>query len=123
MTVRRQDSSARRLHPAVLVAFGFALAGLLGLLLLAPVALMHRDAGNLERAYGNAVIGMVTRVQGGGLGPNPVGSDTRTLAAGRNGFTGSCSQCHGAQGDGRGAFGPTTFPPATDLTSAEARNL
>src|SRR3954462_5188704 len=92
MAVRREDPSSRRLHPALLVAFGFALAGLVGLLLLAPVALMHRDAGNLERAYGNAVIGMVTRLQGSGLGPNPVGSDARALEAGRNEFTGSCSQ-------------------------------
>ncbi len=123
MAIRGRVPTSRWLHPVLLVVLGFLLAGLVGLLLLAPVALTHRDAGNLERAYGNAVIGLVTRVQGAGLGPNPVGSDDRTLEAGRNQFTGSCSQCHGAQGDGRGAFGATTFPPATDLTSADVRNL
>lgn len=92
MAVRRGDPSAGRLHPLLFLALGFALASLLGLLLLAPLALMHRDASNLEREYGNGAISMVTRVQGAGLGPNPVGSDARTLEAGRNAFTGSCSQ-------------------------------
>ena len=30
---------------------------------------------------------------------------------------GSCAECHGSTGDGKGVFGAATYPPATDLTS------
>src|SRR4051812_12210941 len=112
-----------RRHLTLGMAFGFALAGLVGLLVLAPIALTHRGAGPLERSYGNVVGALVTRIQAAGLGPNPVASTSRTLEGGRQADTGSCSQCHGALGDGSGAFGPTSFPPATDLTSATTRDL
>ncbi len=105
------------------MAFGFVVAGLLGLLVMAPIALTHHDASQLETSYGNAVVGLVARIQGAGLGPNPVATTPRTLEAGRQAYTGSCSQCHGALGDGRGAFGMTSYPPATDFTSNAARNL
>ena len=104
-------------------AFGFAVAGVLGLLVVAPIALTHHDSGELEKSYGSAAVGLVARLQGAGLGPNPVVTTARTLEAGRQAYTGSCSQCHGALGDGKGAFGVTTFPPATDLTSGAARDL
>jgi hypothetical protein len=50
-----------RWHVSMGMAFGFVLAGLLGGLVLAPIALMHHDAGALEAAYGAAVVGLVAR--------------------------------------------------------------
>ncbi len=44
-------------------------------------------------------------------------SNPRAIAAGREAYTGSCAECHGATGDGKGAFGQSTYPAATDLTS------
>jgi mono/diheme cytochrome c family protein len=102
---------------------GLVIAGLIGVALVAPIALMHHDAGSLETAYGSAVVGLVSRYGGTNADTNPVASSARTLEQGRESYTGSCSQCHGGQGDGRGVFGQTSFPPATDLTSASTRNL
>jgi mono/diheme cytochrome c family protein len=102
---------------------GLVIAGLLGVALLAPIALMHHDADSLETAYGSAVVGLVARYGGTNAGSNPVASDDRTLEQAREAYTGSCSQCHGGLGDGRGAYGQTTFPPATDLTSTSTRSL
>jgi mono/diheme cytochrome c family protein len=114
---------SRRWHLSMGMAFGFALAGLLGLLVLAPIALMHHDAGALETTYGAAVVGLVARMQGAGLGPNPVATTSRSLEAGRQSYAGSCSACHGALGEGKGTFGMTSFPPATDLAGGSTRNL
>src|SRR5947209_20615937 len=122
-TARQPGHRGPRWHLALGIAFGFAIAGLLGLLALAPIALTHHDAGPLETAYGNAVVGLVARILGAGLGPNPVATTTRTLDAGRQAYTGSCSPCHGAVGGGRGAFGVTSFPPAGDLTNDFTRAL
>src|SRR5207248_58448 len=76
--VRMADSTARqprhrgpRWYLAVGMALGFALAGLLGLLVLGPITLTHHDAAPLETAYGNTVVGLVARILGAGLGPNP----------------------------------------------------
>ena len=52
---------------------------------------------------------------------NPAANDSRALGAGRAAYTGSCAVCHGAKGDGRGAFGRTTYPDATDFTSDAAK--
>jgi mono/diheme cytochrome c family protein len=120
---RRPWHRGPRWHLTLGMAFGIAVAGLLGLLVLVPIALMHHDAGQLERSYAAAVVALVSRIQGAGLGPNPVSPTSHTLEAGRQAYTGSCSQCHGALGDGTGAFGLTSFPPATDLTDSTARDL
>lgn len=69
------------------------------------------------------MVGLVARILGAGLGPNPVATTPRTLDAGRQAYTGSCSPCHGAAGQGRGPFGVTSFPPAGDLTNDFARAL
>ncbi len=86
-----------------------------------PFALTHRTDLPLERVYGDAAVSLVSRVLGGDA-PNPVANDSRALSAGRAAYTGSCAVCHGAQGDGRGAFGPTTYPDATDFTTAAAKS-
>jgi mono/diheme cytochrome c family protein len=120
---RRPRQRSPRWYLTLGMAFGFAVAGLLGLLVLAPIALTHHDAGELERSYGSAVVALVSRIQGAGLGPNPVAPTSRTLDAGRQSYTGSCAPCHGAIGHGRGAFGVTSFPPAGDLTNDFTRGL
>ncbi|MFI5269025.1 MAG: cytochrome c [Chloroflexota bacterium] len=92
-------------------------------IVLAPVALTHRAAGSLETSYGNTVVSTVTKLRAAGIGANPVAGDSQAIQAGREAYTGSCAQCHGAAGDGKGVFGQTTFPPATDFTSQTARDL
>ena len=102
----------------------FVLAGVLGaivtgvaiLLVALPFALVHRQDLPLERTYGDAAVSLVSRFLGGDAS-NPRGNDPRALSAGRAAYTGSCAVCHGAKGDGRGVFGPTTYPDATDLTA------
>jgi mono/diheme cytochrome c family protein len=36
---------------------------------------------------------------------------------------GSCAECHGANGDGKGVFGAATYPPATDLTNGDPKEM
>jgi mono/diheme cytochrome c family protein len=91
---------------------------LLGLLAVvgAPIALTHRQDLPLEQRFGHGVIAIAARL-GAGNTSNPVANNPRAVANGRDAYTGSCAECHGARGDGKGAFGQSTYPPATDLTS------
>lgn len=86
-----------------------------------PFALTHRTDLPLEHVYGDAAVSVVSRILGGDA-PNPVANDQRALTTGRAAYTGSCAVCHGAKGDGRGAFGLTTYPHATDLMSENAKS-
>lgn len=99
---------------------GAAIAAVVGALLLAPLLLIHRGDLPLERAYGNALVTLVARMQAGDA-KNPYARDDRAITAGRYAYTGSCASCHGAAGDGKGIFGQDTYPPATDLTSEDAK--
>ncbi len=103
------------------VAFGAVAALVLVFVVALPFALTHRTDLPLEHVYGDAAVSVVSRILGGDT-PNPVANDQRALSTGRAAYTGSCAVCHGAKGDGRGAFGLTTYPPATDLTSENARS-
>jgi len=94
---------------------------LLVLVVALPFALTHRQDLPLERVYGDAAVSLVSRILGGDA-PNPVANDQRALAGGRAAYTGSCAVCHGAKGDGRGVFGRTTYPDATDLTSVKNKS-
>jgi mono/diheme cytochrome c family protein len=102
-------------------AFGAVAALILVLVVALPFALTHRTDLPLERVYGDAAVSVVSRVLGGDAA-NPVANDPRAQSAGRAAYTGSCAVCHGAKGDGRGAFGLTTYPDATDFTSAAAKS-
>ena len=86
-----------------------------------PFALTHRQDLPLERIYGDAAVSVVSQVLGGNA-TNPVANDRRALDTGRIAYTGSCAVCHGAKGDGRGVFGPTTYPDATDFTTEAAKS-
>jgi mono/diheme cytochrome c family protein len=87
------------------------------------VALAHHEAGSLETAYGNSVVSTLARFNAGGVGANPTTATAQTLEQARGSYTGSCSQCHGTSGNTQGAFGQTSFAPATDLSSQSTRNL
>jgi mono/diheme cytochrome c family protein len=102
-------------------AFGGIAALLLVLVVALPFALTHRQDLPLERVYGDAAVSAVSRVLGGDAA-NPLANDSRALATGRTEYTGSCAVCHGANGDGRGVFGPTTYPDATDFTTEAAKS-
>jgi mono/diheme cytochrome c family protein len=64
---------------------------------------------------------LVSRVLGGDAA-NPLANDQRALTTGRAAYTGSCAVCHGAKGDGRGVFGRSTYPDATDLTGVKNKS-
>jgi mono/diheme cytochrome c family protein len=105
----------------VVAALGAVLALVLVFVVALPFALTHRQDLPLERVYGEAAVSVVSRVLGGDA-PNPLANDPRALATGRIEYTGSCAVCHGAKGDGRGAFGRTTYPDATDFTTEAAKS-
>lgn len=85
-----------------------------------PFALAHRRDLPLERLYGDLAVELAVRTQAGNA-QNPVAQDRRALASGREAYTGSCAVCHGATGDGRGAFGEGLYPPASDLRTHDTQ--
>lgn len=103
---------------AVIGAVG-ALA--LALWLAPPLALLHRSGLPFEALYGNAAVSFATYLGGAGNQVNPLAGDFNGILAGRKAYSGSCAICHGDKGDGRGAWGQSTYPPATDLTSQTTR--
>ena len=121
----KEIAGRRRSLAFVIAGFTTGLGlGLVGIVLvLPPLALSHHQAGAIETSIGNAVVKLVIRVQAADLGPNPINPNAQTLQAARGAYTGSCSQCHGAAGDGRGVFGQIAFPPATDLTGPSAAEM
>jgi len=110
-----------RRRSLVVAAFGAVAALVLVLVVALPFALTHRHDLPLEQVYGDAAVSVVSRVLGGDA-PNPLANDPRALATGRIAYTGSCAVCHGANGDGRGVFGPTTYPHATDFMNEPAKS-
>ena len=109
-------------HRSLLTAaLGAVLALLVVFVVALPFALTHRQDLPLERVYGDAAVSVVSQVLGGNA-TNPVANDRRALDTGRIAYTGSCAVCHGAKGDGRGVFGPTTYPDATDFTTEAAKS-
>ena len=104
------------------IVIGIIVAAIIAGVALAPLLLVHRTDLPLERAYGNAVVSLVSRVMAGNA-TNPLGTSARAASDGRTAYIGSCAACHGATGDGKGAFGQTTYPQATDLLSAETKEM
>jgi mono/diheme cytochrome c family protein len=113
----------RRHHIGLGVVVGLVVAFLVGIVVVAPVALSHHDAPSLERAYGNMVVSNLALMNAAGIGPNPTSADAKSVLQGRTSYTGSCSQCHGPSGHTQGVFGRTSFPPASDLAGPNSRNL
>ncbi|MDQ6672545.1 MAG: c-type cytochrome [Chloroflexota bacterium] len=110
----------RRLGPALIgLILGVLGSILLGVVLMGPLVVAKRNDLLLERAYGNFAVSVAARFAAGNL-QNPVAQNPRAVAAGRDAYTGSCSVCHGGSGDGRGVFGTSSYPNASDLTSHDA---
>lgn len=110
----RRGVAIAALSGALVALMGVALVGL-------PLALTHRQELPLERRFAAVVLSAVVGVAAGDA-RNPVTGDPPALAAGRAAYTGSCALCHGAKGDGRGRFGPATYPPAADLLAEGTRS-
>lgn len=121
MSVDPGPASPRRGRPGLLTGIVVGVVGvvLLGGLVVGPWVLAKRGDLPLERIYGDFAVSMASRI-GGGDRQNPATSDRRALIAGREAYTGSCGVCHGATGDGRGLFGTSSYPNATDLRSHDA---
>jgi mono/diheme cytochrome c family protein len=102
---------------------GVVAAGLLALIVGAPLTLAHRNNLPLERWYGDVAVDLAARSGAASVPAAPASlvNDRRAVQAGMYAFTGSCAVCHNANGDGKGAFGQGTYPPATDLTSHDAK--
>src|SRR5579859_3925159 len=70
----------RRTHGFGLgVLIGLIIAAVIGLLLVAPVALAHHSAGSLETAYGNVIVSTLARFNAAGVRSNPTTPSTQTL--------------------------------------------
>jgi mono/diheme cytochrome c family protein len=95
---------------------GGILAGLFVVFIIMPFGLGHRNVLPLEQLYANFAVKIAVMTQAGSA-QNPLGQNPRSAESGRVAFTGSCSVCHGANGDGKGVFGQAIYPPATDLRS------
>jgi mono/diheme cytochrome c family protein len=116
MTTVHDDPARRRRWPLFVlgVILGGGAALLLVLLVGMPLAVGHRNNLPLEKIYGDAAVGLASRAQAGNA-TDPLAGTSRAITPGREAYTGSCAICHGATGDGKGAFGQALFPPATDL--------
>ena len=106
---------------------GLLLAGVIAVVALGPLVLAHQDTGALSSFYSTTAVQLAAQRGAGqslpGATPRNLvpGREGRLPDAGRNAYTGSCAQCHGPMGDGKGALRPATVPSATDLTSADVR--
>jgi mono/diheme cytochrome c family protein len=105
---------------SLVVVLGAIVVLVVAVVVALPLALTHRQDLPLERIYGDAAVSAVSRILGGDA-TNPLANDRRALETGRIEYTGSCAVCHGAKGDGRGVFGRTTYPDATDFTTEAAK--
>ena len=103
---------------------GFLAGVILTLILLVavgmPLAVGHLQDLPLERLYGDLAVSLAVKTQAGSA-TNPQAQNARALETGRLAYTGSCAVCHGAAGDGKGTFGTTLYPPATNLQQRDTQ--
>jgi mono/diheme cytochrome c family protein len=119
-SVSTSSPPASRRPIVIAVVVSVVVTLLVVLIVGAPLVLMHRQDLPLETTYGSAVVSLAARMQAGNAS-NPLASNQRAVLAGRDAYTGSCASCHGADGKGNGVYGQATYPPATDLTTENAR--
>jgi len=111
---RSEQPRARRGRTLLGVLIGSILTLILVVIVGMPLAIGHRQDLPLERLYGDLAVSLAVKAQAGSA-TNPVAQNGRALETGRLAYTGSCAVCHGAAGDGKGTFGTTLYPPATNL--------
>jgi mono/diheme cytochrome c family protein len=103
------------------VVAGIVLVALVGLLVIGPAALVHRQTAALEGFYSDTMLNVVSARLASGA---PVGGDGTgggDAAAGQALYATTCAQCHGANGDAKGIYGFNNHPAATDLMMARTR--
>ncbi len=129
MAKRIKVLTARRqwIHAWLGRALWLLAGGLLTLLLFAisiwlwaPALLTHRTPWPFERQLGRIMIDRAAARGTAQLTP-PTLSHSKTRDAGRIVYLGACSQCHGADADGKGWLGPLSYPPASALNDADTQ--
>ena len=113
----------RRAMPASLLlgfVLGLLCAGSAALLGLGPF-LRHRNDLPLERVLAEVTKELAVPRDASTRAPTVRLDDPQVLARGRTAYTASCAACHGAAGEGRGAFGPGLYPDATDLRAHDTQ--
>lgn len=120
------------------VLLGLLVAAVLAVFVVAPIALAGGASGLFSGFYGNLMVGVTarknapaqipvqqagpgTQARGGGGQNVPPQFASRLQRSAADAYVGSCAECHGQKGDGKGPLGQTTVPAATDLTSHDAR--
>ncbi|MCL4543720.1 MAG: c-type cytochrome [Chloroflexi bacterium] len=101
-------------------AIGMGVLGVGGLAIGGPLLLTHRSNWPFELAYGRGVVSIASRLESG-TATNPVAGGRKAIRAGALAYTGSCAVCHGGTGHGDGMYTQALYPPATNLTSHDAR--
>ena len=104
------------------IIIGFAIIGGGAAIVLPPWLLTHRSNLPGEAAFGDVAVSLAAMLHAGSSASPVQASDRGVIERGQYAYTGSCAQCHGPAGDGKnGALSKALFPPATDLTSGDAK--
>ncbi|WP_448575029.1 c-type cytochrome [Thermomicrobium sp.] len=107
---------------------GWFTAGMLSTLLLlgiagwvlAPRLLAHRSDLPGERRLARTLVDRAAARGAQDVPSRPL-SGARAVEHGRIVYLGACSQCHGADADGKGWLGALTYPPASALNDADTQ--
>jgi len=121
MAVKSQRARPFAVRSALVGFLLGALVAGLAVVLAAPSFLRHRGDLPLERAFAEIAKEVAIPRSASDLRPPAPLNDRRSLARGREAYTGSCAVCHGASGDGRGLFGSGLYPDATDLRAHDTQ--
>uniref|UniRef100_A0A7C1K3G2 C-type cytochrome n=1 Tax=Thermomicrobium roseum TaxID=500 RepID=A0A7C1K3G2_THERO len=85
-----------------------------------PALLAHRTDWPFERQLGRTMIDRAAAQGAAQLTP-PSSARPQALETGRIVYLGACSQCHGADADGKGWLGMLSYPPASALNDADTQ--
>ncbi len=85
-----------------------------------PSLLAHRTDWPFERQLGRTMIDRAAAQGAAQLTP-PSSARPQALETGRIVYLGACSQCHGADANGKGWLGMLSYPPASALNDADTQ--
>lgn len=92
----------------------------LGAWLWGPNLFTHRTEWPFERQLARMMLDRAA-ARGAAQVTPPSITNPRALDAGRIVYLGACSQCHGADADGKGWLGQLSYPPASALNDADTQ--